>query len=131
MTHQGLLRFLLLWAVNTLSLWVADGLFERIEFRTAEALFLSGLLLGVLNAVVRPLLILLTLPLTVFTLGFFLLVVNAVVLQLVSMLVPDFHVAGFWDGFLVALFVSIFGSIVNSLIGVNRVTIVRSVRRDE
>jgi putative membrane protein len=130
MSHQGLLRFLLLWAVNSLSLWVADGLFERIEIQTAEALFLSGLLLGILNAVVRPLLILLTLPLTVVSLGLFLLIVNALVLQMVAMLVPGFHVEGFWNVFVVAMFVSVFGFLVNGLIGVNRVSVMRSVRRD-
>jgi putative membrane protein len=105
-------------------------LFDRIEFRTPEALFLSGLLLGVLNSVLRPVLILLTLPLTVYTLGFFLLVLNALMLQLVAWSVADFHIESFWDGFVVALFVSIFGFIVSAMIGVNKTTIVRSTHRD-
>ena len=113
---RSLPRLLLLWALNTLSLWVADHIFSGIHFRSAEALWVSGLLLGLLNTVVRPVLIVLTLPLTFVTLGFFLLVINALTLLLVAWLVPGFEIAGFWTGFFVALFVSFFGFITHSLI---------------
>jgi putative membrane protein len=112
-----ILRFLLLWGVNTLSLWVADALFTGIAFDDAETLFLSGLLLGIVNAFIKPVLVLLTLPLTVVTLGLFILVINAVMLLLVAWVVPGFHVAGFWSGALIALFVSIFSFVVNRALG--------------
>lgn len=125
----GLLRFLIFWGVNTLSLWVADELFDGITFRALESLFISGLLLGVVNTFIKPLLVLLTLPLSVVTLGFFVLVINALMLLLVAWLVPGFVVAGFWSGFIVALFVSVLSFVVNSIIGANRVTVRRIQRR--
>ena len=125
----GLLRFFVFWGVNTLSLWVADELFDGIAFRQLESLFISGLLLGVVNTFIRPLLVLLTLPLSVVTLGFFVLVINALMLLLVAWLVPGFVVAGFWSGFVVALFVSVLSFVVNSIIGANRVTVRRIQRR--
>jgi putative membrane protein len=121
----NLVRFLIFWGVTTLSLWVADELFDGIAFRTAQAMFIAGLLLGVANTFLKPLLVLLTLPLSVVTLGFFVLVINALMLLLVAWLVPGFVVSGFWSGFYVALFVSVFSFIVNSLIGYNRVSVRR------
>ena len=125
----GLLRFFVFWGVNTLSLWVADGLFDGIAFHGLQPLFISGLLLGVVNTFIRPLLVLLTLPLSVVTLGFFVLVINALMLLLVAWLVPGFAVAGFWSGFVVALFVSVLSFVVNSIIGAQRVTVRRIQRR--
>lgn len=121
--NSGLIRFLLFWGVNTLSLWVADELFSGISFQTLQSLFVAGLLLGIVNTFVRPLLVLLTLPLSVVTLGFFVLVINALMLLFVAWLVPGFIVAGFWSGFFVALFVSVLSFIVNSLIGINQVSV--------
>lgn len=118
-------RFAIFWGVNTLSLWVADYLFDGMTLQTAQALFIAGLLLGIVNTVLKPLLIVLTLPLSVVTLGLFVLVINALMLLLVAGVVPGFYVSGFWSGFFVALFVSVFSFIVNSLIGYNKVTVRR------
>jgi len=127
--YPGLLRFLIFWGVNTLSLWVADDLFGGIAFQTLQSLFIAGLLLGVVNTFVKPLLVLLTLPLSVVTLGFFVLVINALMLLFVAWLVPGFVVSGFWSGFVVALFVSVLSFVVNSLIGINRVIVRGNHRR--
>jgi len=118
-------RFLIFWGVNTLTLWVADDLFDGMSLQTAQSLFIAGLLLGIVNTFLKPLLVILTLPLSVVTLGLFVLVINALLLLLVAWLVPGFYVAGFWSGFFVALFVSVFSFILNSLIGYNKVTIRR------
>lgn len=123
--RHPLLRFLIFWGVNTLSLWVADELFDGIAFESARVLFIAGLMLGLVNTFLKPLLLILTLPLTVLTLGFFVLVLNALMLLLVAWLVPGFVVAGFWSGFFVALFVSLFSFIVNSLIGYNKAAVRR------
>lgn len=123
--NHPVVRFLVFWGVNTLSLWVADDLFDGIVFETAQSLFVAGLILGLVNTVVKPALIVLTLPLSVVTLGFFVLVINALMLLLVAWLVPGFVVSGFWSGFFVALFVSAFSFILNSLIGFNKVTLRR------
>lgn len=116
-TSSPIPRFLILWALNTLGLWVADYVFDGMRFDSTGALWVSGLLLGLVNAVIRPVLILFTLPLTVFTLGFFLLVINALMVLLVATLVSGFYVADFWTGFLVALFLSVFGWVTNLLLG--------------
>ncbi len=119
MTKYPVVRFLIFWAVNTLSLWVADELFDGISFTTPQALFIAGLILGVVNTFLKPLLVILTLPLSILTLGLFVLVINALMLLLVAWVVPGFVLTGFWSGFLVAIFVSVFSFILNSLIGNN------------
>ena len=125
MLNHPLVRFLLFWGVNTLSLWVADDLFEAISFSTPQSLFVAGLMLGVINAFLKPLLVILTLPLSIITFGLFVLIINAMMLLLVAWLVPGFVVAGFWSGFIIAIFVSVFSFIVNSLIGYNKIKIQR------
>jgi putative membrane protein len=109
--------FLVFWGVNTLSLWVASKIFSGIGFTDSGTLWVSGLLLGLVNTFIRPILVFLTLPITILTLGLFLLVINALTLLLVAWIVPGFRVDSFWTGFFVALFVSVFGFVVNSLIG--------------
>jgi putative membrane protein len=125
MAMHPIVRFLVFWGVNTLSLWVADELFDGVSFLTPQSLLVAGLMLGIVNTFLKPLLVVLTLPLSVLTLGVFVLVINALMLLLVAWLVPGFTVAGFWSGFLVAIFVAVFSFIVNSLIGFNKVRIRR------
>jgi putative membrane protein len=114
---NSLTRFLLHWAITALSLWAASYVFRGIHFADLSALVISALLLGFANAIVRPLLIVLTLPLTLLTLGFFLLVINALMLLLVSSLVRGFFVADFWTAFFGSIFISILSFIVGALLG--------------
>jgi putative membrane protein len=125
MLNQPLVRFLLFWGVNTLSLWVADDVFAGISFATPQSLFIAGLMLGIVNVLLKPVLVILTLPLSIITFGLFVLIINALMLLLVAWLVPGFVVTGFWSGFVAAIFVSIFSFIVNSLIGYNKIKIQR------
>lgn len=111
--HNNLMSFLLHWGIMSLSLWVASYLFKGIRFADTSSLIVSALLLGFANAIVKPLLIILTLPLTIITLGFFLLVINALMLLLVSSLVRGFTISGFWTAF----FASIFIAVMSFLIG--------------
>ena len=76
--------FIVRLAVNILALWVATALVPGVEIYGAGTFILAGILLGVVNALVRPILLLLTLPFTVLTLGLFVLVINAAMLGLVS-----------------------------------------------
>lgn len=105
--------FLVHWAITGVSLWVASHLFRGLKFDNTGALVVSALLLGLANAVVKPLLIVLTLPLTLLTFGLFLLVINALMIMLVAALVKGFKVSGFWT----ALFASIFISLLSIAIG--------------
>lgn len=98
--------FLIRWMVTTIAVAVATQL-TGMEVSGWGPLLGASLLLGIVNALLRPLLLLLSLPLIVFTLGFFILVVNALMLWMVGWLVPGFEVSGFWNAFFGAIFVSI------------------------
>jgi putative membrane protein len=87
--------FLLRWAISALGLWLADQLLDGISFDSFQTLAAAALLLGIVNAIVRPLAVLLTFPFTLVTLGLFLLVINAAMLGLVAWLLDGFRVAGF------------------------------------
>ncbi|HQQ63276.1 MAG TPA: phage holin family protein [Pseudomonadales bacterium] len=100
--------FLLHWLIMSLSLWAASHIFRGIRFTSVSALAVSALILGFVNAILKPLLVLLTLPLTVVTFGIFLLVINALMIMLVSSLVRGFKVSSFWTAFFVAIFLSVF-----------------------
>jgi putative membrane protein len=100
-----------------LGLWLAAELVPDIQVTGVGTLLGAALLLGLVNAVVRPILILLTLPLTVLTLGLFLLVINAATLALVAWMFDDFTIAGFWPALLGALVVSVTGWIASYFIG--------------
>ena len=100
--------FLIRLAIGAFALWVAQKVVSGIAIDGTLTLILAALLLGIVNAVVRPIFVLLTLPLTLLTLGLFLLVVNAAMLGLVALLLPGFHIAGFGS--------ALFGSIVVSVI---------------
>jgi putative membrane protein len=103
--------FVLRAVMSALGLWVATRWVPGIRIEDA------GTLVGVVNAVVRPVVILLTLPLTVLSLGIFLLVVNAGMLALVAWMLPGFHIAGFAAAFETALIVWIVGWLASWLIG--------------
>jgi putative membrane protein len=109
--------FLLRAAVAALGLWVASEIFEGLRFESPAKLIVAALLLGIVNAVVRPLAFILTLPLTVLTLGLFLLVLNAGMVALVAWIVPGFEIAGFWTAVGTALIVSLVSWAASSAIG--------------
>ncbi len=110
--------FVLRAVVTALGLWIATRWVPGIRIDDPGTLILAGLLLGVVNAIVRPVVILLTLPLTLLTLGVFLLVVNTAMLALVAWMLPGFHLyGGFWTAFQTALIVWIAGWLASWLIG--------------
>ena len=100
-------RLFLLWIVTTAALWVADGVFDSVRFKTLESLILSGFLLALVNQTVKPLLLLVTLPITVLSFGFALPVINGLVLLAIAGLVKDFEIDGFWMSVVCALLVSV------------------------
>ena len=99
--------FIIRVLIAALGLWCATEWVAGITVSTPTTLILAALLLGVVNAIVRPIVILLTLPATLLTLGLFLLVVNAAMLGLVAAFLPGFSIAGFWPAFWAAILVSI------------------------
>jgi len=109
--------FLLRAAIAALGLWVASEIFDGLVFESPAKLIVAALMLGVVNAFVRPLAFILTLPLTVLTLGFFLLVLNAGMVSLVAWIVPGFEISGFWTAVGAALVVSLVSWAASSAIG--------------
>jgi len=103
--------FLFRAVIAALGLWLATYWLSGIRIDSPTTLVLAGILLGVVNAIVRPIAILLTLPFTVLTIGLFLLVVNAAMLGLVALILPGFYINGFWTAVLAALIVSVTGLI--------------------
>lgn len=100
-------RFLIHWATVALSLWVATEVVPGIRVRSFAVLAVAAAVLGLVNACVRPVLVLLTLPITLLTLGIFYLFVNGVSFGLAAWLVPGFSVHGFGAAMLGALVVSV------------------------
>jgi len=113
---ENLTPFLLHWAITALSLWVASHIFKGIKFADTGSLIVSALLLGFANAIVRPLLVVLTLPLTFITFGLFLLVINALMILLVAWLVKGFKVSGFWTAFFASIFISILSLVLGAFV---------------
>lgn len=109
--------FLFRAALSMIGLWIATRWVNGIRIDDAQSLVLAGVVLGVVNAIVRPIAVILTFPLTIVTLGFFLLVVNAGMLGLTAWMLHGFHVAGFGPALWASLIVSITGWIGSSFIG--------------
>ncbi len=107
--------FILRALIAALGLWLATEWVDDISVNSPATLILAALLLGIVNAVVRPLAILLTLPLTLVSLGFFLLVVNAAMVGLVAAFLPGMAVQGFWAAFWTAIIVSVVSWIGNAM----------------
>ncbi len=116
------------WAVNTLGVLVAANVVTGIHYDSFLGLILASLLLGVLNAFVRPIMIVLALPLLIFTLGLFILVINALLLYFVGSLLKTFHVDSFSSAFIGALIISLVSLVVNWLLGTSD-TRIRVTRR--
>jgi len=108
------------WArllVISIGLLIASGILPGIEIVGLPALFFAALVLGCVNAVIRPVVVLMTIPFTIVTLGLFLFVVNAAMLGLTAFLVPGFFVAGFWSALFGSVIVSITGMFASWYIG--------------
>jgi putative membrane protein len=121
--------FLLRAAITALGLWVASEIFDGLHFESPAKLLVAAVLLGVVNAFVRPLAFILTLPLTVLSLGLFLLVLNAAMVGLVAWMVPGFEISGFWTAVGAALVVSLVSWAASSAIGSNGKVEVFTVRK--
>jgi len=123
--HSSVQSFLLRAAFASLGLWLATLLLPGLTFSDAQTLIVAALLLGVVHAVVRPLIIVLTLPITVVTMGLFLLVVNAAMMGLVALLLDGFHISGFGTALAASLIVSLCTAIASALIGGIKIQVIR------
>ena len=112
-----MIGFLLRAAIVAVGLWLATLWVRGVYIDGPTTLLLAGLLLGVVNSIIRPIAIVLTLPMTIVTLGLFLLVINAGMVALVAWMVPGMHVAGFGSAFWAAVIVSLTSMVGSWFIG--------------
>lgn len=110
------MRILLVWLVNTLALIAVAYLMPSITIASFWSALFAALILGLVNAFVRPVLILLTLPATILTLGLFIFVLNGLLFWLVGSFLQGFVVQGFWAGFFGAILFSIVSWLLSALV---------------
>jgi putative membrane protein len=113
---ENISPFLLHWAITAFSLWVTSHIFRGLKFDNTASLIVSALLLGFANAIIKPLLIILTLPLTLLTFGLFVLVINALMILLVAWLVKGFKVSSFWTAFFASMFIGLLSIVIGSFV---------------
>ena len=122
-------RFFKTWIINACAVMLAVTVVPGIRLSSSSpyaALICTAAVLGVLNAFVRPILMLLALPLLIFTLGLFTFVINALLLRLVAWFLPQFfHVENFWAAFFGAAVISIVSVVANAFTGGSRVSVKR------
>ena len=110
------MRLLVVWLINTVALLAVSYLMSSVQVESFVTALVAALLLGLANAVVRPILILLTLPVTILTLGLFIFVINGLVFLAVAQLVPGFQVAGLWPAILAAIVFSLVSWLLSALV---------------
>lgn len=110
------MRLLVTWLINAAALFALPYLMQSVRVESFTTALVAALVLGLVNVLIRPILVLLTLPVTVLTLGLFIFVINALMFWGVSQLVGGFHVAGFWSAFGGAILYSIISWILSSLL---------------
>jgi putative membrane protein len=108
-------RLILRWALNSIALFFVMKMVPGIQIDRFRDLLVATLVIGLLNAILRPIVLLLTLPVTILTLGLFTLVINGVMFYLAASLVNGFHVNGFGTAFVAALLFSLFSFILNMI----------------
>ena len=112
-----MLGFLIRAAIVAIGLWIATLWVPGVAIDRPSTLILGGVLLGIVNSIIRPIAIVLTLPMTIATLGLFLLVINAGMVALVAWMLPGMHIAGFWSAFCTAVVVSLVSVVGSWFIG--------------
>ena len=110
------MRLVLVWLINTLALLALPYVIPGVKVDTFMAALIAALVLGLINTLIRPILILLTLPVTLLTLGLFIFVINGLLFWAVGSFVPGFRVDGFWAGVFGAIVYSIISWLLSSLL---------------
>lgn len=117
-----MLKLLAVWVINAAALLALPWVFDSIRIEGFYTALIAALILGLINAVIRPILIVLTLPLTLLTLGLFIFVINGLLFWFVASFMDGFHVAGFWP--------AVFGALVYSLVTWAATALLFPARRD-
>ena len=107
-------EFLIRWFITTLAVMGASHIIPGITYDSTGTLISAALLLGIINALLRPVLLLLSLPFIIVTMGFFILVINALMLLFVSSMIHGFHVEGFWNALFAGIVIGVISWILSS-----------------
>ncbi len=110
------MNMLLRLVLTTLAILLVTNVYGGIEVDSITTAIIAAVVLGLINTIVRPVVVFLTLPLSMLTLGLFLLIINASMLYLAAWLVSGFNVGGFWDALIASLIISIVVALLNGLI---------------
>jgi len=110
------MRVLLLWLINAVTLLLIPYITPSVSVNSLYTALITALILGLVNSVIRPILLLLTLPITIVTLGLFILVINGLMFWFVASFVDGFHVAGFWSAFWGAILYGILSTIFTAIV---------------
>ena len=110
------MRLLITWLINAAALFALPYLMQSVSVDNIGAALVAALVLGLVNTLIRPVLVLLTLPVTLVSMGLFILVINAFLFWIVAQVVDGFHVAGFWSAFLAAILYSVISWALSTLI---------------
>ncbi len=113
-------QFIITWIITAVSLLITAHFVPGIKIDTFTDAAIGAIVLGLINAIVKPIMVLLTLPLTILTLGLFLFVINALSFYLVAYLTPGFHVSTFWAALLGSIVLSLVSSILSIFFGRDR-----------
>jgi putative membrane protein len=105
------MSLLLKWLLSAVSVLIAAYLLPGVSVESFWAALVVSVILAIFNAILRPILVILTIPVTVLTLGLFLLVINAIIVLMTDAIIADFYVAGFWYALLFSLIVSLLGAL--------------------
>ena len=110
------MRLLVVWLIHTIALLGVAYLMSSVTIQSFGAALIAAALIGIANTIVRPILVLLTLPVTVLTLGLFLFVINGIIFLAIAHLVPGFQIAGIWSAIGAAIVYSIISFLLSALI---------------
>jgi putative membrane protein len=118
MNHGIIYRFLVRWVVCSLGLWIAAGLLgSRVEYGSNfRVILVAGLILALVNAIIRPLVVILSLPAILFTLGIFMLFINGFMVFLVSKLYPSLEITSFWVAILAGMIIGLVNYLVTAIL---------------
>lgn len=99
--------FIFRWLVSSLGLWVAAGLFGGISYDSSRAIIISGFILALINMVVKPIVVIFSLPALIFTLGLFMIVINGLMVMIASKLYTPLHITSFWTAMLAGMVIGL------------------------
>lgn len=109
------MSFIIKWILSAIAVLIGAYILPGVAVESFWAALIVAIILALMNATLKPLLIILTIPITVVTLGLFLLVINAVIILLIDAIIAGFHVSGFWWALLFSLVISILGALFDDI----------------